>query len=222
MDPADEPLHHATWLPSGRLSQLVTDFGGGVYLFIHDGSPRRIIYVGTAKQSSGFTPRWCKHLSLFACGGRTVWRPSEETDVYTLMKLAPEEQMRCCRDGLVWMPGSLTPTGFYSPLVEGATDYKDHWREWVLTEYLDKISVWRCRIEDDHLAQILESKIQLAFKSKFGISYYRSSGSQSWLGRVEVTDRARLSSVQFEFAALPDLEPASEQLLADLPINRIQ
>jgi hypothetical protein len=133
------------------------------------------------------------------------------------MRIIPEEQQRSCREGSIWMPG-VKSGGYYSPLVDGAGEYAEEWRKWVLTEYLDKISVWRCPLEDDGQSLILESQIQLAFRSKFELSYYKNLGVQSWLGRVEVTDRARLSSVRFEFAELPNVEPESRRLLADLVV----
>ncbi len=120
--------YDASWRDAGRLAKLETDFSGGVYLFVHEGPPRRIIYVGTAKQSSGFTRRWCQHLSLFAEGGRTVWRPRDETDVYTLMTALPEQFEAYCRAGRAWIPGDRRENGFFSPLFDETPSYDDAWK----------------------------------------------------------------------------------------------
>jgi hypothetical protein len=210
--------YDATWRDAGRLAKLETDFSGGVYLFVHEGPPRRIIYVGTAKQSSGFSRRWCQHLSLFAEGGRTVWRPRDETDVYKLMTIEPEHCEPYCRDLRIWMPGTGRQKGFFEPLFPDSPTYEEAWKPWVLSEYLSKVSVWRCTLPCDKLSVILESKIQLGFRSRFDISYYRASGVQSWLGRVEITNTVKLASIGFRFAELPLVEDESQQLLAELPI----
>ena len=207
----------ATWEDAGRLSMLETDFSGGVYLFIHEGPPRRVVYVGTAQQVSGFTRRWCEHLRLFKTGGRTLWRPKDTTDVYSLMTLEPPAYEACCRDALVWMPSGKRVHGTYQPYYEISPTYEDAWQKWVLSAYLPQIAVWRCRLLDGEHALILESQIQLSFRSQFKIGYYRKLGVQSWLGHVHVSDAARRSSLRFAFETLPELEPDSRELLAHLP-----
>lgn len=195
-----EPMetYKTTWREAGRLSRLETDFSGGVYLFVHDGPPRRIIYVGTAKRSSGFTRRWCEHLSLSDIGGRTVWRTSEATDVYTLMTAAPGDYEACCNESLVWMPSNSKVNGFFEPYYPGSPGYEEAWRPWVLSQYLGQVSVWRCSLPSDALSHVLESQIQVSIASRFRIGYYIKSGLQSWLGRVEITDELRRSSVRFD------------------------
>lgn len=102
--------YDATWRDAGRLAKLETDFSGGVYLFVHEGHPRRIIY---------------------------------------------------------------------EPLFSDSPSYEQAWKPWVISEYLGKVSVWRCTLPSDKLSVILESKIQLAVRARFEISYYRASGVQS-------------------------------------------
>lgn len=116
------------------------------------------------------------------------------------------------------MPGNGQRKGFFEPLFSDSPSYEEAWKPWVLSEYLRKVSVWRCALPSDKLSVILESKIQLAFRSRFDISYYRASGVQSWLGRVEIADRAKLASIDSRFAELPLIEDESKHLLAELPI----
>ncbi len=84
--------YRLAWVRSGTLSNLETCFDRGVYIFVHHGVKNRIIYVGTAASLDGFTGRWCEHLKLFNIGGRAMWRPDKEEDVYNLMALKDDQK----------------------------------------------------------------------------------------------------------------------------------
>ena len=144
-----------------------------------------------------------------------MWRPGER-DVYSLLSSPPELYETHCNDMTVWMPSGKIKNGYYKPYYSGVADYEQNWKSWVLSEYLDKISVWRCIIKNDTHANILESQIQIAFIEKFRIGYYTKLGNQSWLGRVEISDKKRRNSICFEFEDLPDVEVESKELLLDL------
>ena len=72
----------ARWDYCGRLSEPDDREDGGTYLFIFEGDPKRIIYVGEADV---FKNRWEKHLSCFKQGARAIWRVTTREDVYKLM-----------------------------------------------------------------------------------------------------------------------------------------
>ncbi len=209
-------VHQLTWEDSGTLSRLEVSFDSGVYLFVYQGGPDRVVYVGTAESSNGFAQRWFDHLKLFNQGGRTVWRPGTNEDIYNLMTQTEPDYMKLCKEGKVWIPHTKfdSEKGCYFPLHEGPS-FLDEWRPYILNEYLPRISVWRCRIVETDLPIILESQIQLVLRNHFGLTYYKPS-KQTWLGKLECSDKSRLSPHRFRFQTLPNVDEITRGLLKDL------
>ena len=71
-----------TWKYGGTLDQNITNFDSGVYLLIFKGSPKRVLYVGT---TNCFKRRMEQHKVGYILGNRTIWKLSENDDIYELM-----------------------------------------------------------------------------------------------------------------------------------------
>jgi hypothetical protein len=201
-----------TWENSGTLGSLKTSFESGVYVFVFSGQVKRLIYTGTAKS---FSNRWCSHLNEYQIGGRTIWRPDPDEDIYDLMSAPYEKYKDLTRDYKAWLPSGKKNAGYYTPLFAGP-DFKDFVARYPLEEYLTNMSVWVCKIEKEQLQKILESKIQKAFGLKFDLKYYTKRVPQNWLGKIEIQDDKILSGYNFHFDVLPDIDPDSQKVMSNL------
>lgn len=161
--------HYANTLADPHLASPSV---GGAYLFVFDGPPRRVVYVGTARV---FSDRLGDHRKAFAAGKRTMWRPGGG-DVYRLLSAAAKDYEALATAGIVWVPGDKKP----------GRDHFDtqDWSEWSgdVESYLARLHVWTC-VMSNETALHLESALQITLAERFKLGYYR--GGQSWLGKLE-------------------------------------
>ena len=211
--------YQLTWIQSGTLYKLETCFNQGVYIFVYHGIKKRIIYAGTAASLDGFTGRWCEHLKLFNIGGRAVWRPDKNEDVYNLMSFKDGKKpdyCLLCHKGKIWVNSNKkNDEGFYDSCYDIGKSFKENWRDYVINEYLDRISVWRCNIKDPYVAKILESKIQMSLGKYFNLTFYNTR-PQNWLGKMEIRDIQQLSKYTFSFNNLPEVDLSTADVLKNL------
>ena len=135
------------------------------------------------------------------------------------MKLEREQYQSRCIEGEVWIPSSQKTTeGFYQPGYPSSSGYKDSWKDWVISQYLPRVKVWRCSLEEDSVARVLESQIQIKLAERFNIKYYKKDRRWLWLGKVEEPDEAVRSGFQFRFSNFPDVESETREVLAALSV----
>ena len=70
------------WKFKGTLDNCLSSTEKGVYILIFNGSPKRIVYVGT---TNNFSRRIEEHRTGYLRGNRTIWRVSLNEDIYELM-----------------------------------------------------------------------------------------------------------------------------------------
>jgi len=161
----------------------------GVYLWVFQGKPHRIIYVGTAgfKKSesvainTSFAKRWKAGTKE---GEYFVFRASKDDDVYKIMSRNLRDEKECYRqlqiDGKLWIPGCYD-------------NRPGNWNCWKGNQhFLSNITLWIHPLNDNqgNKVLLLESNLQWALSQKFKIGYYTRGqgihGDQSWLGHPEV------------------------------------
>lgn len=211
--------YRLAWKYSGKLSFPKKSLDSGIYVFIYENTHCRVIYVGTVQSKKGFRHRWDEHLSLFDNGGRTIWRPDLDEDVYSLMsqKNSNESNYReLCEIGKVWIPGNVFDdvNKHYLPLFEKSPSFPDFWRPYIINEYLERINVWQCNIKDNKLARVLESQIQTALGNRFKLTYYRKA-KQNWLGKIE-KNIEEISDYHFEFKQIFNADCETLHVMNDL------
>lgn len=197
--------YNLSWQYSGTLDRLYTNLKKGTYLFLYHQEPdneNRIIYVGTTKKT--FSYRWGEHLNLFSLGKRTAWKPNANEDIYDLMIKSPEEYKILLKNGQSWIPDIFK---------DKKKDYNTYWLQYIVDEYLSKISVWYCEMNDNEIAKSVESKVQIALKKKFGIGNYKKSSNNCWLGKIEKTNESDIDNQNIHFEAFPPLAEETRLLL---------
>lgn len=210
-------LYTTSWEHHGSLIQCDPTNKTGVYILVlsrpNTEYPPRVVYVGTATGREGFKKRWKDHLELYQQGGRTVWRPDTQEDLYSLMSVDRDNDSydQLASENKLWLPGSKEKNKFFSSYF-GANDYEDNWLEFVLEDYLPRLDVWSCVLAaSDNAAFALETFLQRRLGDKFEIGYYDKKVKQNWFGRQELSYSKELEECRIEFTSFPpeDIWPFS-------------
>jgi hypothetical protein len=194
-------LESLKWYDLGPLSRSNHRFVRGVYLLVHHGSAKRVVYVGESQnRASGCAQRLRRFREDLLEGEKTVWRAGGEDDIYDLMAHRKTADYRwLAEDGNLWIPGD--------PLDVGAVDdvFEQQWRHFIASQYVPLLHVWACPLLRPD-SEILESQIQYALSQRFGIGYYHDSSVCTFVGRLERPDQDQRCSQHFQFVNLPDVD----------------
>ncbi len=204
------------WIYRGILEKPDVCKEKGVYLFIFNGTPKRIIYTGTAYSDDGFYGRWSEHNKLFKSGGRATFRSSEKSDIYELMKFKnnPEKYYKDLADRkLLWVNSDKKEGGYFINHYTKEITFKDLWKSYVARIYLTNIELWSCNIENKEYGEILETKLQVVLGKYYHIGFY-DGYAQNWLGKQE--KKGKGNSLEFKFTKFPVLDTETLMILENL------
>lgn len=204
------------WVENGNLDNPNPSLEKGVYMFVFEGNPSRIVYVGTCFHKNGFNHRWKEHHDSFKCGQRTVWRISDKEDIYKLMSNhnhVEEYYKNLALNYQLWVPNSDSNKDVN--FLNSYDLFFLNWKMYVEKFYLSKLKIWSCSIDLEENAKILETQIQRIFGKRFQIGYY-DNYNQNWLGKQEINDIEKISSIQFGFNKYPILDDDSIKCLQNL------
>ena len=200
-----------TWKCLGELNISHYENISGVYVFIYNNS--RIIYIGEAV--SPITRRIGKHRNHIRSGGFSIFKASDNEDIYHLMtykgikSTAPiklENYYKTkVQDEEIWIPSNKKKnklwTAMYSDEIFG-----DNWQSFVKDKYLTNIEVYVAELKkDEKLLKCLESQLQSIVRKQFEIGYYKKHTQFSWIGKQEITDEEDLKKFVFDFNNFPVL-----------------
>lgn len=187
----------------------------GVYLWIYEGTPHRIIYVGTAGFRKGgqtatttsFKTRFKQNIADMTNGKTYVIKTDPTSDIYKIMSYKPcvnttTHYLYLQQQGILWIPGEDGIQG----------DWERDWQPYVNISYMPKIRLWLTQIDDGEEAYGLESRLQFLLSIKYSIGYYRPE--RTWLGRIEKPPALNL--IDNELNTLTTPVPDSEQVLSNI------
>lgn len=209
------------WKKCGTLADIddsLVKSDKGVYIFVFEGNPNRIIYVGTAFRT--FKIRWEEHKQHLRVGGFSIFRPLQKKtgdfhniDIYDSMKYDRsnpigdmEKHFRNLMwKKLVWLPGNKRriKTQEYDKLdvFDGHYFYKYDFfvEEWIdyVEKYMNNIVLFACSISDENEAKDLETQIQYIFREKHNLGFYKNA-DQCWLGKEGNKPTAFDREIKFE------------------------
>ncbi len=176
--------------------------GKGVYLWVLDSNPKRIIYVGTATGQSGFFKRLNEEREQILRGQHFIIKPDPiNSDPYQFLRFGENydkennelAEYYASKKSFIWIPSARNKNVFNDEFDKG-------WKEYVESEYFNKlIEIYASEnIEDNEKIKYLEAQLQFYIKKKFKIGYYKRGRGikkyQSWLGRPEVPINKDLQS----------------------------
>lgn len=196
----------------GNLSEFHNYTSGGVYVFVYS---NKVIYVGTAQNISN---RLNKHKLNMKNGLMTVWYPTENENIYSLMCSSKDENKveKYCNllnNKKLWIPDYNKISKFKDTSIE--VDFQNLWEKYILNDYMPNIQILVTRIEY-YSFTIVESIIQNKLIDKFNIGYYNERSNYSWLGKIEHT-KDRLVDYKLVIENFPILDDEVKAILeADL------
>lgn len=212
------------WNYGGTLDEIKTDFNSGVYLLIFRGSPKRVIYVGT---TNCFKRRMEQHKVGYIVGNRTIWRISNNDDIYELMSYQGavgkggkyKYYASLARNGHLWAHTSLEKDVIKNDLNK-KDDFAINWKNYTSDFFIKNIEIWTCSMSDSaDRVLALESKIQRTLQKNYKIGSHIHAKGMSFLGKIEFI--GDISNYNFTFNNLPDLDEISLNLLRELPDKKI-
>lgn len=208
-----------TWELMGSLDSPTFKSGGGVYLLIFKGKPKRVIYVGTTQS---FNKRIDQHRIGMLEGKRTVWRAGSDKDIYELMSFKDEGNPykyyhSLAKKNLLWATTTIKKEVASNDLLK-KDSFEENWREFVHDHYIKNIEVWICRTDDSQSTnKRIESQIQTALKNNYSIGSHIhkiNSSEMCWLGKIEYGEE--VFSTQYTFGNSPDISEEFEKILHNL------
>lgn len=204
------------WSYMASLEQPKEISGGGVYLLVYCGTPKRVIYVGT---TNSFNRRIGQHQKGMIRGNRSVWRTNKESDIYDLMSFKGEKGMHeyyysLAKKGLLWASTTIERQNIKNDLNK-SDDFIPNWKEYVINSYIKNIEVWVCKMEADiEKIVALESHIQRMLKKNYSIGSHIHNEGMCWLGKIEFT--GDISNERFDFDNFPEISEEFKLLLSKL------
>lgn len=223
------------WEYCGTASQLnISSYKiKGVYIWIYKGTVPRVIYVGTSFGKVGIWGRNIdNHIKNSFTGNNTLFSPDADEDVYSIMsksdKNYTKDELDKYHSDLIeakklWIAGTHTPTDKY-PLLHRTEEYfMSNWlNSGRVEKFLNNCEIWACKIENNdkfnkEVAEILETQLHIAFGnySQYKLIYYTSNEKQNWLGR-QLSNKAKIKSIKFEFTNYPDIDDNEKKVLDNL------
>jgi len=216
------------WKPFGSFSKIESQYselksGKGVYLWVYNGQPKRVVYVGTAIGEDGFFGRLCTVRVQMLCRKHYCFKYDPLIDAYEKYLTKNEEEIKkLVEDGEFYYPDSN---------IVGANNFstKD------FLEYQEGISIYTADLSKpdngkniETNSKFLETQIQVFLLGTYNIRYYKRYGFQSWLGKVEKLrkshfeeDFKELLEYEFEFS-LPEIEELNRFPLSRLPDSKLK
>lgn len=159
----------------------------GVYLWVFNGTPNRIIYIGTGLGKGGLFDRINKERIEMLKKRHYCFRPDTGLDAYkTYLNRSAKEIEELVIEGKFWFPNNNLkeePT-FNKPEIE---------------DFQDKVKIYITDLNQSKFSPIvenaknLETQMQIILLYNYEIKYYKKYGFHSWLGKAE-----KLSIKNFE------------------------
>lgn len=201
-----------TWEPWNK---NLPNEGGGVYLIVFKGTPKRVMYVG---QTKNFKNRLSQHREGFLNGRRNIWRVETDQDIYELMSHNGEREpykyyASLAKRGLLWATADRNKEKISNDLYP-SDNFDENWRLFVREKYFVNFEVWVCRTDDDAvLRKRMESQIQNAIRAHYGIGshIHHHVDDMCFLGKVEEPDQD--FDTPYTFLNAPDVSDEFAQLL---------
>lgn len=214
----DDVVDKYCWEYNGTLKEIDSTNNMGVYLLIYNGTPKRIIYLGT---TNSFNRRLYEHQEGMLTGKRAVWRTSTDKDIYELMSFEGFSEngkykyyAKLSKNNLLWAATNLEKD-FIENDLNNRDNYELNWKDYVCNKYIDNIEIWTCKIQESQERIIqLESQIQRAFKNNYKIGSHIHKNGMCWLGKIELL--GNIYNYHYEFSTYPDLDNDSTKLLRNL------
>ncbi|WP_224995502.1 GIY-YIG nuclease family protein [Cesiribacter sp. SM1] len=193
------------WELMGSLSSPISKAGGGVYLLVFKGTPKRVIYVGT---TNNFNNRIDKHRRCMLEGKRTIWKADVRKDIYELMSHMDEKNpykyyASLAKRNLLWATTDINKTTPTNDLLK-KDSYEENWKDFVHNQYIHAIEVWALETGySDETNKRIESQIQTALKNRYSIGSHIHNKGMCWLGKIEYADD--VFNTSFTFSNAPDI-----------------
>ncbi|AHM59208.1 hypothetical protein D770_04705 [Flammeovirgaceae bacterium 311] len=190
--------------------------GGGVYLLVFSGPPKRVIYVGT---TNSFNRRINQHRVGILEGRRTIWRVDKGEDIYDLMshrgKGNPYKYyLKLAKKRKLWATTTVDKEIVANDLVK-KDNFEENWKDYVHGFYIHKIEILVLKTDfSQETNKRIESQIQTTLKDKHAIGSHIHSTGMCWLGKIEYTEDVYSTSYAFNYA--PEISEEFKELFTNL------
>ncbi len=206
-----------TWHCLGTIEQAQQSTLAGVYMLVHQGCYKRIVYVGT---SNCIGRRMQQHYAGFLAGRRSIWKVTKEHDIYSLMSAYGIHNYinyykQLAAQDKVWAATTLDTRGTLN-LFAPKQDFDSSWQDFVKDVYLPNIEVWALNISpyDAKTAVKIESAIQQRVNKAFNLGRYFNHKDYSILGKIEFNNY--IVKAEYKIENVPSLDHASQIILQNL------
>lgn len=170
----------------------------GVYLWIYEGNPKRVVYVGTGTGEDGIFRRLCIEKAELLCGKHYCFKGDSYLDPYEVyLRKDYSEINELVKKGKFYYPESNIKEAEYF----STEDFLDYLNK--LLVYTADLSKLFDMVRIDDVSKTLETQIQTFLLASNDIGYYRKWGFQSWLGKVE---KLRKNNFEKDFQKLLDTQ----------------
>ncbi len=210
------------WEYAGTLFNPISDDrllnSKGVYIWVYNSEPKRILYVGACPNISFRQTVFTDDTARIKNGKTYMFKMIKDFDPYKEFLTAPMESYpSLVQSDMFWMPD---PPKDILPQWKNKTPY------WVLDQskdYMRNISVYVCPMElkdSREYSVFLQSQIQFLLKEHFNLTYFISEEFETWLGHLEVLSNPQMKlhflDYKFQFFKLPTVDSETTILLDNL------
>ena len=156
-------LMRQKWVSLGPLFEATSSSHSGVYLIVHEGKRKRVVYVGVSAQIGN---RINQHYVAYLRGKRTFFDAGRDDDVYEIvtgfeLRNHVANYRRLAKKGKVWASTTVEQKAGKNLLLPNEK-FEGSWREILKEKYLPCLHAWAMPISDYtyEKACVLESAIQ--------------------------------------------------------------
>lgn len=166
----------------------------GVYLWVYNGQPKRVVYVGTGTGEDGLFRRLCIEKVEMLCGKHYCFKYNPLLDAYEKYLTQDEEKIKklVIKEEFYYPDSNIEEANNFS-----TADFLKYQKG--ISVYIADLREFNHKNKIDDISKTLESQLQIFLLIREKIGYYRKWGFQSWLGKVE---KLRKSNFKDDFEAL--------------------
>ncbi len=208
------------WRYLGKLNEARNSGCSGVYLIVHEGRYKRIVYVGV---SVNIGRRIAEHYEGYLRGNRSIYDAGSDIDVYKYMSSYKvcnhiQHYKSLAAHYKIWASTTINaenPTNLLDPKQE----FSFQWQDIALNTYIPQLAVWALPMPNYsyQAAILIESVIQKKIITTFDLRGFFNLKSISILGKIEHPNISKIKTV----IDPPDLDEATNIVFQGLDKKKI-